>query len=119
MGENLPIQLVVWYFVFSTFSYYQLLHLKDFRGASNGFELALTLSTMASFLSGLVFHVYYGWNTKWYLPFVLIGIGIALQAIWFLVEAVLGLRGLRLTLSLLGFVAWPMAAIFLFRSVPA
>ena len=104
--------------VFSTFAYYQSLHATNFRGASKGFWFILSLSASVAMICGLVFLVYYGWNVRWYLPILLFVLGLVVKAVWFAVEASLKNRDLPFLLSLVGFVAWPIAAVFMFRSVP-
>lgn len=118
MFELMPGSLIVAYLLFSTFGYYQSWHAKNFAGANQAFGLVLSLSALASMICGLIFWVYYGWTVRWYLPIVLFGISLVVQACWFAIEARLRLRELPVILSLLGFVAWPVAAIWMFRAIP-
>jgi hypothetical protein len=114
----MPISLVVAYVIFSTFAFYQTLHLKHFRGASATFEFILGLSAFAAMICGFIFLVYYGWTVRWYLPLLLVLLSLILQTVWFGIEAFLRVRELPAIISLLGFFVWPIAAICTFRALP-
>lgn len=118
MLELMPITLILAYIAFSTFAFYQQLHLKNFRGASQGFGLVLNLSAFAAMMTGFVFLVYYGWTVRWYLPILLFAISLIVQLIWFAIEVSLRIRDLPFILSLLGFIIWPAAAVVMFRALP-
>ena len=105
---------VAFYCAFGIFVFYQQLHVKTFRGASQAFLLALNLSAVIGMLTGLVYLVYYGWSVVWWAPLVIFAIGLAASMLGFLVERVVG----SLALSLGAFAGWPVCAFFMFQYVP-
>lgn len=106
---------VAWYCVFSVFVYYQQLHGRDFKGASQGFALALNLFAFVGMLVGFAYLGYYGWNVSWLgaIAAFILGIVAILPAVF--VERIVG----KLTTSLAGFIVWPLAAYMMFHSIPA
>ncbi len=46
---------IAFYCAFGVFVFYQQLHVKNFRGASQGFALALNLSAFAGMLTGVAY----------------------------------------------------------------
>ncbi len=46
---------IAFYCAFGVFVFYQQLHVKNFRGASQGFALALNLSALAGMLTGIAY----------------------------------------------------------------
>ncbi len=118
MFDLMPVSLIVAYVLFSTFSFYQKLHISKFRGRSQVFEFFLNLSALMAMICGLAFLVYYGWNVRWYLPILLFILGLIALAIWFMIEALLKVRDLAFIMSMTAFIVWPVAAYFMFRAVP-
>ena len=114
MLEALPLSTAIFYCLFSTFVYYQQLHLKNFRGASKVFESVLSLFAFAGMITGLVFLIYYGWTVVWWAPVVLFIISLFFQLIANLIERITG----PFFLSLTGFLAWPVCAYLMFNSLP-
>lgn len=106
---------IVFYCLFSTFVFYQQLHVKNFHGASQSFALALNISAFAGMLTGLAYLVYYGWAVVWWASIIIFSIGLVASMLGFLVERLVG----PLVLSLAGFVGWPVCAYFMFSYVPA
>jgi len=106
---------ILFYCVFGIFVFYQQLHVKNFRGASQSFELALNISAFAGMLTGLVYLLYYGWSVVWWAPIVIITIGLATSILGFLLERVAG----SLALGVAGFIGWPVCAYFMFSYIPA
>lgn len=105
---------IAFYCVFGIFVFYQQLHVKNFRGASQSFALALSISAFAGMLTGLIYLVYYGWSVVWWAPVVVFAIGLLASVLGFLVERVVG----SLALSLGGFIGWPASAYFMFHYIP-
>jgi hypothetical protein len=62
---------VFFYCIFGTFVYYQQLHLRDFQGASKGFEFILSISAFSGMITGLGYLIYYGWVVVWWAPIVI------------------------------------------------
>jgi hypothetical protein len=102
------------YSLFSIFVYYQQLHGRDFKEGSQVFALVLNFFGFAGMLTGLAYLGYYGWTVTWWVPLVVFVIGTVGVIPGVLVERVVG----RLTMSLAGFVAWPLSAYFMFHYIP-
>ena len=102
------------YCVFSIFVFYQQLHVKNFHGGNRSFALSLNISAFIGMLTGLVYLVYYGWVVAWWVPVVILVIGLTASLLGFLLERVVG----STVLSLTGFVGWPVSAYVMFQYVP-
>ncbi|TCP03282.1 hypothetical protein [Caldimonas thermodepolymerans] len=113
--ESLSWASIGFYCLFSIFVFYQQLHAKNFRGASQAFGLILSLSAFLGMLTGLSYLIYYGWSVVWWAPIVILVIGIASALIGFVIERVLG----AFTLSMAGFIGWPVCAYLMFKYVPS
>lgn len=96
------------------FVYYQQLHVRDFRGSSKGFEFILSLSAFAGMIVGLSYLLYYGWTVVWWAPIPIFVAGLLFTIVGVGLERLLG----PFTLSLLGFIGWPLCAIAMFKHVP-
>lgn len=105
---------LLYYCLFGTFVFYQQLHAKNFRGASKGFEVALTISSFLGWIVGFIYLIYYGYLVIWWAPIVIFVIGILFNIISGFIERIIG----QLTISLLGFVAWPLFAYLMFQTIP-
>ena len=105
---------VLFYCLFGTFVYYQQLHVRNFRGASQIFRLILSIFAFAGIITGLVYLIYYGWTVIWWAPIVIFIIGILFTSVSVFIERLVG----KFTLSLLGFFCWPICAFFMFYYVP-
>jgi hypothetical protein len=103
------------YCIFGFFVFYQQLHVKNFRGASQGFHSILLASTTLGVLTGIVYLGYYGWTVKWWAPFAIVVIGIACTTLGLFLERLVGAA----TLSLTAFIGWPISAYFMFRYIPS
>ena len=112
--ESLSWMSVLFYCLFGIFVYYQQLHVRDFQGASKAFEMVLSFSAFAGMITGLVYLIYYGWTVVWWAPIVIFVIGILFTFIGVVMEQFLG----KFTLSLLGFIGWPVCAYLMFHYVP-
>jgi len=115
---DMPISLILSYAAFSFFGFYQKLHIKNFRGASQSFLLALNLFTLAATLFGIGFLLYYGYKVSWLEAAVLFGVAFAIKFIWFPIEAKLGLRDSFFIFSLAGFIIMPICAYFMLTALP-
>ena len=102
------------YCLFGIFLFYQQLHIKNFRGSSESFALALNISSLLGILTGLAYLVYYGWHVVWWAPIVICVIGILAAMLGFLVERIVS----SMSLSTSAFVGWPICAYFMFSYVP-
>lgn len=102
------------YCFFSTFVFYQQLHAKNFHGSSQGFALALNISSILGRLTGFAYLGYYGWQVIWWVPVVIFGIGTLACMLGFLVERIVS----PMIFSTSAFVGWPICAYFMFSFVP-
>lgn len=102
------------YCLFSIFIFYQQLHVKNFRGSSQSFALALNISAFIALLVGLGYLIYYGWHVVWWAPVLIFVIGLVASTLGFFVERIVG----STTLSMSAFVGWPICAYFMFSYVP-
>jgi len=105
---------IAFYCLFTIFVFYQQLHARDFRGASQAFGLILSLFAFAGMLTGLGYLIYYGWSVTWWVPIPIFIIGLLASFLGFLIERLVG----KFTLSMLGFIGWPACAYFMFAFVP-
>jgi hypothetical protein len=103
------------YCLFGIFVFYQQLHAKNFRGASQAFGLALSVSAMLGTITGLIYIGYYGWNVSWWVAAVVFVIGILAGIAGLAIERLTG----PFALSMLGFVGWPVSAYFMFKALPS
>ncbi len=106
---------IAFYCLFGIFVLYQQLHVKNFQGASQSFALTLNISAFAGMLTGFAYLIYYGWSVVWWAPIVIFVIGLVASTLGFLLERIVG----SLTLSLGGFIGWPVSAYFMFSYVPS
>lgn len=102
------------YCFFGIFVFYQQLHIKNFRGSSQGFVLALNISSILGMLTGVAYLIYYGWQVVWWAPIVIFVIGILAAMLGFLIERIVG----SMALSTSAFIGWPICAYFMFNFVP-
>ena len=100
--------------VFSMLTFYQKIHLRNFGGGSDLFNLLLNISVLAASITGLCYLVYYGWSVAWWVPFIIIFIGIFSSFVGVFIERIVG----SLALSMAGFFGWPVAAYFMFAYIP-
>lgn len=114
----MPFVLVSSYTLFSFFLFYQQLHVKNFRGASEGFYFLLNAFAFISMLGGLAFLLYYGYKISWLDTLALFGISFVVKAVWFSIEAKLELRNLAPFISLIGFIGIPVCGYFMWWSLP-
>lgn len=96
--------------VFSLFSYYQALHLKNFRGRSKIFECILSLFTGFFWLYGIGVFIYIGYTTGWFVPVKMFFISLLVSFVFFPIEV--RFPTLKFTMSFLGFFVVPISAYF-------
>ena len=100
--ESLSWTSVLFFCLFGAFVHYQQLHVRDFQGASQAFELILSLSVFAGMITGVVCLIYYGWTVVWWVPIVTLVIGILFTFVGVVIEQLLG----KFILTLLGFIGF-------------
>lgn len=106
------------YTLFSLFVFYQQLHVKTYRGASQGFGAVLALFALLAMLTGLAFLFYYGYKVSWLGALGLFGIAMVVKLVWFGIEAKLGIRDAAPLVSLAGFLGIPMCGYFMWTALP-
>jgi hypothetical protein len=110
MQASLPISLIIAWCVFLGFLQVHSQHYSKFKGTSQSFLQALSISLFLGVPIGFGLLIYYFVQVAWYWPLVLLFISL-IGAIFFgIIEAAIG----SLTVSLIGFVGWPAAAVWLF-----
>lgn len=87
------------YCLFCIFIFYQQLHVKNFQGSSQVFALAINISALLGFLTGLAYLGYYGWKIVWWAPIIIFVIGLLASILGILIERVVG----SLSLSMVAF----------------
>jgi hypothetical protein len=117
--QELVMQTLSWssigfYCVFAVFTYYQGLHAKGFRGASQGFLTLLNISGLAGMLTGIIYLGYYGWTVAWWAPIVAFTAGVFAIFPGVVLERLVGAT----TLSIAAFLVWPLAAYYMFTLLP-
>ena len=110
--------LIASYALFSLFVFYQQLHVKTYRGASQGFGTLLTLFAFFAMLAGLAFLFYYGYEVSWLGAAGPFGIALVVKFVWFGIEAKLGLRDAAPLVSATGFEGIPACAYFMWTGLP-
>jgi len=107
MGNSLPLSLIAAWVIFFGFVNTHQRHAMNFRGASQGYLLALQASVLLGSLVGLGLLVYYFMQVAWYWPIVLFAAGSLAGGLLFgLLDAKIG----QLSMSMLAFVGWPASA---------
>lgn len=114
MNNVIPWTVIIPYCLLSMFLYYQKLHAKDFRGASRTFWNILVSTGFIGTATGIVFLIYYGFKVIWWAPLLLFVLGIGFQMLSTFLEDLIGI----FAISMLGFIGWPICAVFMFISVP-
>lgn len=115
---QIPWQLLIAYTIYNFFAFYQKLHVKNFRGSSQGFLLVLNIFALATTLFGIGFLIYWGWNVSWLQAIAVFVVALVIQSIWFFFEAKLGLRESYFVVSLIGFLVIPVSGVFMWFALP-
>jgi hypothetical protein len=111
MSSSLPLSLFVAWCIFFGFVNTHQRHSSRFGGSSRGFLAALNISGILGSLVGLGLLVYYFMQVAWYWPIALFVAGSLVGGLLFgFLDAKIG----QLIMSLIGFAAWPAAAIWAF-----
>lgn len=114
MGNSMPLSLVVaWIFLFGFVNTHQR-HAMHFRGASQGYLLALQASMLLGSLVGLGLLGYYFMQVAWYWPIVLFAVGSLVGGLLF---GVLDVKIGQLAMSMIAFVGWPASAVWGFSII--
>jgi hypothetical protein len=70
--------------------------------------------SFAGMIVGFAYLIYYGFKVTWWSPFVVFAIGLVFMFIAVFIEKIVG----KFTLSLIGFIIWPISAYYMFKSIP-
>lgn len=111
--DTLNTNVLIYYVIFSVFIFYQQLHVKSFEGSSQGFQTLLSLSALAGMITGLVFLAYYAIQVSVIGALVIFGVGLLAAFLGPIFEKIFG----AYTLSMFGFIAWPVSAYLMFSSI--
>lgn len=110
--------VIISYSLYSLFLFYQQLHIKNFRGTSQGFLLLLNVFSIVTMLGGIAYLIYYGFKMSWLGTLGLVGIAFFIKFVWFGIEAKLGLRDAAPFISIMGFIAVPICTFFMLKGIP-
>lgn len=111
--NTLNTDALIYYLLFSVFVFYQQLHVKNFQGASQGFQMLLSLSALGGMITGLAFLGYYAIEISFAGALLIFAIGLLAGLVGPILEKIVG----ALALSLIGFIAWPLCAYLMFKSI--
>lgn len=109
----IPIETVIYFSIYSLFSFYLQLHVKEFKGESEFFRFILSTFTFLVFIAGFAFLIYLGVKTTWWIPVLLFIWSFVFKFFGFLLELVIN----KTTLSLLGFIICPIIGFLMFSSL--
>ena len=115
--EKFEISNILYYCLFSTFVYYNQLHLKQSRGKSKFFEIILLAFSLIGMITGFGYLITYGYKVSWWAPFVIIIAGFFFMFFAAFIEKLLGEYGV-FWMSLIGFIVWPISAYLMFTTIP-
>ena len=111
MSSSLPWSLLFAWALFFGFLNTHQRHAMRFGGDSQAFLLALNLSSILGSLTAIGLLTYYFIHVAWYWPIVLFVVGSLIGGLIFgLLDGVIG----KLTVSLLSFIGWPAAAVWVY-----
>ena len=109
MPESMPLSLVAAWVLFFGFVNTHQRHAMNFRGASQGYLLALQASLLLGTLVGIGLLIYYFVQVAWYWPIALFAVGSLIGGLLFgALDAKLG----QLGMSMLAFLGWPASALW-------
>lgn len=112
--KNFDLINIVYFCCWYLFVYFQQLHLDNFRGASKKYQLLLSIFVLVGWLTGFVYLIYYGFKVTWWAPVILFLIAPFSLSIKGLVKGEAAVA----IISLLGFIAWPIFAYLMFKTIP-
>jgi hypothetical protein len=112
--ESIPSDAFFSYLAFGAFSFYQKLHLKNFKGASKAFHSILSVSSVLCTCVGL-FYLYTLWDAfGWKTPALFFVASILSMIPLFFVERIVP----PVVMSVAGLVGWPLCAWLMFTAAP-
>jgi hypothetical protein len=111
MANSMPLSLIIAWVVFFGFVNTHQRHAMRFRGASQGYLLALQASVLLGSLVGLGLLGYYFMQVAWYWPLVLFMVGSLVGGLLFgFLDGKIG----QLGMSMFTFIGWPASAVWAF-----
>lgn len=111
--DNINFDVLIYYVIFSIFVFYQQLHVKNFGGASQGFQALLSVFAFVGMITGVGFIVYYAFQVSVVGAVIIFLVGLLSAFVGSIFERFLGAH----TLSFIGFIGWPLCAYLMFTSV--
>jgi len=114
MSEDLPWTVVVSYAILAVFANQQKFCVREFRGASKGYELALGYFMAATSIFAIGYLIVYGFKVSWWAPFVLFAGGAIAWIPTLFLERLIPMW----IWGLASFPIVPVCAYILIRSIP-
>jgi hypothetical protein len=111
--SNVNFDVLIYYVIFAVFVFYQQMHVKDFGGASQGFQAFLSVFAFGGMITGVAFIAYYAIQVSFIGAGIIFVAGLLAVFIGSIFERFLGAH----TLSFIGFIAWPLCAYLMFTSI--
>jgi hypothetical protein len=111
--SNVNFDILIYYIIFSIFVFYQQLHVKNFGGASQGFQALLSVFAFVGMITGVAFILYYAFLVSVVGAVIIFVAGLLAAFIGPIFAHFLGTH----TLSFVGFIGWPLCAYLMFTSV--
>jgi len=109
----ISLQTIIYFSIYSLFSFYLQLHVKEFKGESEIFRFILSIFSLLVIITGISFLVYLGFQTVWWFPLLLFSWSFIFKFFGISLEKIIN----KSILSLLGFVICPVLAILMFNSI--
>ena len=119
--NHLSWQVLVTYGIFSTFLFYMTLHIRDYKGESQGFLFVLNITAICARLFQVGYAIYFIYAYSFLAAIIIIVVGILFSVSATMVEAKVSHNSsssIPFYLSMLGFVVLPTCGFFLIRFLP-
>lgn len=112
--EEISINAGIAFTVFALFVFYQQIHLRSLEGVKGNLYYLLWVSTSLGALTGVYWIYFYGSKVAWHAPLIILFAAVIIVYLGSFIEKIIPPR----FISLIGFVAWPLAAVAMFKLVP-
>lgn len=111
MAESLPLSLITAWIVLTGLINTHQRHAKDFRGASQGYRLALSVSVLLGSMVAIGLLGFYFTQVAWFWPVTLFVAGSLVGGLLF---GYLDVKIGQLWMSMIAFVGWPVSSVWAF-----
>lgn len=112
--DSLPISLMLAYFFWDYFLGHQMSHVAYASQGLGSMPAYLPFFGLSARILGVVFLIYFGYKSHWYLPVVLYALGYVGQAAIIWIEVKIGLRQYAWAISLAGVLVMPLLLAYMF-----